>query len=215
MRRFRGALLDIDGTLVDSSDAHARAWKQAFEDYDFDVQELAIKRQIGMGSDHLIPTLTVVERGSRMFEKLTSRHDEIFADIHVNPVIGARAFVLRLRAEGYQIAVATSANAGLERLLKIADVADLLPARASASDVDSSKPDPDVVQAAVKKLPLYAYECVMIGDTPYDIAAARSAGVSTIAVGTGGFTHEALAGALAFYSSVSELAARWDSSPLA
>lgn len=214
MRRFRGVLLDVDGTLVDSAEAHAHAWKQAFEEHDHPVQEQAIKRLIGMGSDQLVTTLTGVEKGSREYKKLTKRHGEVFEQLQFGPIVGARALVLRLYAEGYHVAVATSADQGLERLLKIADVADLLPARVSANEVGASKPEPDIVLAAVEKLPLYAYECVLIGDTPYDIAAARGAGVATIGVATGGFTGSELAGAIASYASVGELVARWDSSPL-
>ncbi len=214
MRRFRGVLLDVDGTLVDSSEAHTRAWKQAFEEHGHLVQEQAIKRLIGMGTDQLIEKVSDVARDSREYKKLGKRHGEIFESLPVHPIRGARELVLQLRANGYHVAVATSADQGLERLLEIADVADLLPTRVSATEVEHSKPSPDIVTAAAAKLPCYAYECVLIGDTPYDIASARNAGISAIGVATGGFVSEALNGAIAVYESVAHIVAAWDVSPL-
>jgi HAD superfamily hydrolase (TIGR01509 family) len=218
MRRFRGVLLDVDGTLVDTVEAHALAWQQAFADRGYEVQLIQIKRMIGMGGDHLVELLTGVDHDSREFKKLSKAHEERFEAIlpRLHGIVGARDFVLRLRAEGYHVVVASSAQGDkLDVLLELANVRDLLTERAAASDVERSKPDPDVIEAALAKLPIARHQAVMIGDTPYDIDAARRAGVSTIGVGTGGFSTEALAGAIAVYASIGELLARWPDSPLA
>jgi HAD superfamily hydrolase (TIGR01509 family) len=219
-RRYRGVLLDVDGTLLDSVEAHALAWRDAFHAHDHEVGVLQIKQLIGMGGDHLVSQLTGVEAGTREFEAMSKHHGELFREQYLprlGPVPGARALVLRLRSAGYHVAVASSAKGDdLERLLARADVEDLIEQRATASDVEHSKPDPDIVEAAIAKLPfLYAYETVMIGDTPYDIEAARRAGVDTIGVASGGFAATALSGAVAVYGSVGDLLARWDDSPLA
>jgi HAD superfamily hydrolase (TIGR01549 family) len=217
MRRFRGVLLDVDGTLVDTVEAHALAWHEAFADRGFDVPVLQIRRLIGMGGDHLVEVLTGVDHESREFEKLSKAHEERFeaALPRLHGIVRAREFVLRLRAEGYHVVVASSAQGDkLDRLLALADVQDLLAERAAASDVERSKPDPDVIEAALVKLPIDRHHAVMIGDTPYDIEAARRANVATIAVASGGFANEALAGAIAVYRSVAELLAVWRDSPL-
>lgn len=219
MRRYRGVLLDVDGTLVDSVAAHALSWHQAFADYGHEVRLIAIKRLIGMGGDHLVEQLTGVRKDTREFKAMSKRHGELFREQYLpklGPVLGARELVLQLRRAGYQLAVASSAkHRDLALLLETANVSDLLEERATSDDAKRSKPDPDIVEAAAEKLPCRRYELVMIGDTPYDIEAARRAGIDTIAVASGGFAAEELAGAVARYATVAELLARWDTSPLA
>jgi HAD superfamily hydrolase (TIGR01509 family) len=220
LRRYRGVLLDVDGTLLDSVEAHALAWRDAFHEHGHEVGVLQVKQLIGMGGDHLVTQLTGVEAGSREFKAMSKRHGELFREQYLPrlpPVLGARSLVLRLRSAGYHIAVASSAKGeDLEKLLERADVEDLIELRATSSDVEHSKPDPDIIEAAIAKLPfLYPYETVLIGDTPYDIEAARRAGVDTIGVASGGFAATALSGAVAVYNTVGELLARWDTSPLA
>ena len=216
MRRFRGVLLDVDGTLVDSVDAHALAWHQAFADHDHDVRVTQIKRLIGMGGDKLVEQLTGIGSDTRAFEQMSKRHDELFAESYLpklRPFVGARQLVLRLRAAGYHIAIASSAHgADLAKLLKVADIDDLVAARATASDVERTKPDPDILDAALAKLPVERHEAVMIGDSPYDIEAASRAGIATIGVATN--DRAELAGAIAIYSSITELLATFESSPL-
>lgn len=219
-RRYRGVLLDVDGTLIDSIEAHALAWRDAFAEYDHPVGLLQIKQLIGMGGDHLVTQLTGIEADTREYKALTKRRGELFREQYLprlGPVPGSRELVLRLRAAGYHVAVASSSpREDLQRLLEVADVEDLLEQRATADDAARSKPDPDIVAAAVAKLPfLYPYETVLIGDTPYDIEAARRAGVDTIGVASGGFATTTLSGAVAVYGSVGELLARWTDSPLA
>ncbi len=212
MRRFRGALLDVDGTLIDSVEAHAQAWRDALAEAGHEVRTLQLKALIGMGGDQLLQQLI-----GREDKKLSKRRDEIFRERYlprVRPVVGSRTFVLRLLAEGYHVVVASSSNpTDLKKLLQIADVEDLLEQRVSAGEVKHSKPSPDIIDAALAKIPVERHHAVMIGDAPYDIEAANNASVATIGVGTGGFPD--LAGAIAIYRSVGELVALWDRSPLA
>ena len=209
-------LLDVDGTLVDSVDAHALAWHQALAERGHDVRIMQIKRMIGMGGDKLVEALVGIDSDTREYKKLSQRHDQLFAEDYVpklRPFVGARELVLRLRAEGYHVAIASSAHGpDLDTLLRIADVDQLVAARATASDVEHTKPDPDVVEAALAKLPVERHQAVMIGDTAYDISAAQRAGVAAIAVATN--DRAELAGAIAVYSTIGELLAGFDTSPL-
>jgi HAD superfamily hydrolase (TIGR01509 family) len=218
IRRFQGVLLDVDGTLVDSNDAHALAWHDAFAEAELDIAAARVRRLVGMGGDHLIELLAGYPPGSRQHRRLAQRHGEIFAERYlrtVHPFPGTRALVLALRAAGYLYAIASSSKGDdLDRLLAIAGVDDLCDRRASSSDVASSKPDPDIVEAALAKLPVRRERVVLLGDTPYDVRAARSAGVATIGMSSGGFSAEMLSGAIAIFDGPADLLARWASSPL-
>ena len=219
MQRYRGVLLDVDGTLIDSVDAHARSWQRAFADHGHDIHLLAIARLIGMGGDHLVETLTGIKKDTAEFKAMSKRHGELFRDEYLpnlGPVDGARAFVLQLQRAGYQIAVASSAKRhDLDQLLAKANVDDLIERGATSDDAARTKPDPDIIEAAAAKLGCPHGELVMIGDTPYDIEAARRAGIDTIAVASGVYAIEEMTGAVARYATVGELAARWNTSLLA
>jgi HAD superfamily hydrolase (TIGR01509 family) len=219
VRRYRGVLLDVDGTLVDSNDAHALAWEAAFADAGYAIAASRIRSLIGMGGAQLIEQLTGLAKSDRKHRAIASRRGEIFRTQwlpRVRPLTGARQLVLRLASEQYRFAIASSAQAEeLEPLLAIADVEDLCATRITASDVERAKPDPDLIEVGVQRLGLERSQVVMIGDTPYDIAAARQAGVDTIGVTTGGFSAEQLAGAVAVFDGPAGLLAGWDRSPLA
>jgi HAD superfamily hydrolase (TIGR01509 family) len=213
---LRGVLFDIDGTLLDSNDAHARAWVEALHEAGHDVPFARVRRLIGMGADKLLPELGL-EAEDRTGRAVAARRGALFRERHlptVAPLPGARALVERLRAGGFRLGVATSAppeEAAL--LLERAGVAGLLASRAAGGAADS-KPDPDIVQAALRAIGLPGSEAVLIGDTPYDVAAAARAGVVAIAFRSGGWDDEALAGALAVYDGPADLLSRLDGSPL-
>jgi len=199
--RVRGVILDVDGTLVDSNDAHARAWVDAFREFEFDVPYDRVRALIGMGGDNLLPEAIGVEAESPEGKALLKRRGEIFAERYlktVNPFRGTRELVERMKAEGLEIAIGTSAQEDeLKPLLEIADVVDLIDSKTSSNDAESSKPDPDIIQAALERLKLPAAEVLMVGDTPYDIEAAGLAGLRTIAFRCrGGWTDDDLVGAL-------------------
>jgi HAD superfamily hydrolase (TIGR01509 family) len=212
-------LLDIDGTLIDSNDAHARAWVDAFAAHGYVIPFDLVRPLIGMGSDKLIPSLTGLDPESGEAKRISDTRGELFRERelpHLHPTPGARALLEELRSRGLQLVVATSAKADeVRELLEQAGVADLIEEASSSDDADRSKPDPDIVRAALRMAGRHASRSIMIGDTPYDIEAAARAGVSTIAVRCGGWTDEALQGALAVYDHPADLLANIDSSPLA
>ena len=218
MPRLRGVILDVDGTLVDSNDAHARAWQEALAEHGIERPLPAIRRLIGMGGDKLLPELTGLAHDSPQGQAITERRSRIFAEKHLpglKPFPEVRALLLRMRESDLCLSVGSSAQEKeLHPLLEIARVADLIDAVTSSSDVESSKPDPDIVEAAFGELRLRPHEVLMIGDTPYDIEAARRAEVETIAVRCGGWDDAALTGALAIYDGPADLLRRYDSSPL-
>lgn len=219
MRRYAAVLLDVDGTLVDSNDAHAHAWTETFAEHGLDVSWSRVRRLIGMGGDRLIEEITGLPPGSRENAALGERRSELFRErwIHTaRPLVGTRALVLRLRAEGYAYAIASAARSEeLVPLLELADVADLCEVATTSSDVERSKPAPDIVEAALARLPAERQRTIMLGDTPYDLQAARGAGIDLLGVTTGGWSAEGLAGAVAVYNGPADLLARWDRSPLA
>jgi HAD superfamily hydrolase (TIGR01509 family) len=217
--RIRGVILDVDGTLVDSNDAHARAWVDAFQEFEFDVPYERVRALIGMGGDNLLPEAIKVDAESDEGKALLKRRGEIFKERYlktVNPFRGTRELLQRMRAEGLEIAIGTSAQKEeLKPLLEIADVVDLIDSKTSSDDAESSKPDPDIIQAALKRLKLPPAEVLMVGDTPYDIEAAARAGVRTVGFRSGGWTDAGLKGAIAVYAGPWDLLDRFDASPLA
>jgi HAD superfamily hydrolase (TIGR01509 family) len=215
----KAVLFDVDGTLVDSNDAHARAWVEAFAEAGIRVSYDEVRRAIGMGGDKLMPAVAGLTEDSPEGKPIAKRRQEIFAQKclpHLRSLPGASDLAKALKAGGYTLVAASSAKeAELEALLKIAGVDDLLDAATSSDDADQSKPDPDIVQAALKRAHARPDEAIMIGDTPYDVKAARSAGVRVIAFRSGGWSDEDLRGAEAVYDDPADLLAHLDDSPLA
>ncbi|HEX7180713.1 MAG TPA: HAD family hydrolase [Thermoanaerobaculia bacterium] len=217
--RYRGVLLDVDGTLVDSNHAHVDAWVQAFSENGYDVPREKVGKLIGMGGDNLLPVALGLDKESAEGKKLSERHTELFKEKlpSLRAFPGVRQLLERIRDDGLDLVVATSANRDeLDPLLEIAGVKDLLDEATSADDAESSKPDPDIVHASLDRLGCPPEETVMLGDTPYDVEAAGKAGVRVIAFRCGGlFTDEELKGALAIYDGPADLLARYEESPLA
>jgi len=215
---LRGVIFDIDGTLVDSNDAHARSWVDTFREAGYDVPFEAVRPLIGMGGDKLLPKAIEVRHDSKEGKKLSERRSEIF---HRDYLPGLRAFkssralVLRVREEGLKPIVATSAkDEELKGLLKAAEVGDLMEEKATASDAKRSKPDPDIVEAAIEQAGIEAPDLVMIGDTPYDVEAATRAGVRIIGFRSGGWGDADLSGAVEIYDGPAHLLEAYSSSLL-
>jgi HAD superfamily hydrolase (TIGR01509 family) len=208
--RFSAVLLDVDGTLVDSNDAHAHAWVEALAKHGHEVSFVRARQMIGMGGDRLVEEVTGIAKDSAKNKRIGDARSEIFRErwlSTVRPLRGSRELVLRLRREGYQVAIASAAKADeLEPLLAIADISDLVPTRTTSSDVSESKPDPEIVDAALARLYAERSRTVMVGDTPYDVRATREANVAMIGVTSGGWSAEALTGAIAVYTGPWELA---------
>ena len=196
-------IFDVDGTLVDSNDAHARSWVDALREAGIAAEFATVRRLIGMGGDKLLPRISGLSAESDQGKKVVERRSEIFRTIYqktVRAFPGSRELFLALADDGVRLAVASSAREDeLEPLLDIAGVKELVEHQTSSSDVGSSKPDPDVVQAAIDRLRVAPATTRLVGDTPYDLEAARRAGVGFIGFRSGGWTDTDLEGALAIF----------------
>ncbi len=196
----RAVIFDVDGTLVDSVDQHARAWQDAFSEFGHDIALHAIRAQIGKGGDQLMPVFLDAAEIKARGDALQERRAEILKTTYL-PTITAfprvRALFDRLRADGIRIALASSAKTEeLQTYKKIADIEDLIDIETSADDAAKSKPHPDIFQAAIARLEGIAPDdMLVIGDTPYDAQAAAKARLATIGVLCGGFAQADLTAA--------------------
>jgi HAD superfamily hydrolase (TIGR01509 family) len=219
MNAVRGVILDVDGTLVDSNDAHAHAWVEALAEQNIQVPFEKVRRLIGMCGDKLLPQVSGISEDSVQGKQLTKRRAAIFKEKylpHLRPQPGAKDLLVHVRRKGLKLVVASSAKADeLNPLLKICGADQVIEDQTSSDDADKSKPDPDIVHAALKNLGFPAADTVMLGDTPYDIEAATRAGVATVALQCGGWEASELAGAVAVYWDPADLLAHYDASPLA
>jgi HAD superfamily hydrolase (TIGR01509 family) len=210
---YRSVLLDVDGTLVDSNDAHAHAWVEVLATFGHDVPFDRVRQMIGMGGDRLVEEAVGIPRDSTQNEEIGAARSKLFLEHwikRVRPQPGARELVMRLREAGCEIAIASAAKAEeLEPLLAIAGIKELVDTTTTSSDVDESKPAPDIVHATVAKIRGERSRAVMVGDTPYDLMAARDAGVAMIGVLCGGWPAKAFHGAVAVFRDPLELAERW------
>ena len=210
----RLAVLDVDGTLVDSTYHHALAWQRAFRRHELTIPMWRIHRAIGKGGDRLVPDLAGEEAERRAGDVLRSLQHDLYAELlpEVQPLEGAHELLAAFKQDGWRIALASSGRADeIDRYLDLLDARELLDAVVSSADVDSSKPAPDVLalareQAAPDADPSAA---VMIGDATWDCEAARRAGMTPVGMLSGGFGREELeeAGAVAVFETLPELAA--------
>lgn len=216
---IKGVILDVDGTLVDSNDAHTKAWVEALEQAGYRVTYNQIKSLIGMGADNLLPKVTGKEKESAEGKKLSEAWSDIFKRKylpHLKAFPETREMLQALKDRGLKLVVASSAEKDmLDQLLRIAGAKDLIEDQASSDDAKNSKPDPDIVEAALKQIGLPPAQVLMLGDTPYDVEAARKAGVGTVAFRSGGWDDEGLKGALAVYEGPADLLQHLESSPFA
>ncbi len=215
-----GILLDIDGTFVLSNDTHAQAWVEAFAAYGYEVTFEQVRSLIGMGGDQIIPQFApALNDQEGTGKQIADRRKELILTkfgSQIVPAKGARALVQKLQDEGLHLIVASSATQEeLDLLLEIAAIKDLVPEVTSSDDAKASKPEPDIVKAALDKAHLAPDRAVMLGDTPYDIESAGKAGVGVIAFRTGGFSDEQLSNAIAIYDDPADLLQHYDTSPLA
>ncbi len=214
-----GVILDVDGTLVLSNDIHAQAWVEAFDAYGYTIAFDQVRPLIGEGGDQVIPQL-VTELNSKdgTGKQIADRRKELILKkfgSDLTPTKGARSLVEKMRSQGLNLIVASSATEEeMDLLLKVAQVDDLLSEFVTSSDAQESKPAPDIVEAALEKAHLAADQTVMLGDAPYDIESAAQAGVGVIAFRTGGFSDEQLSGAVAIYDDPADLLRQYDQSPL-
>ena len=220
--KHQTAIFDIDGTLLNSVDFHAEAWRQAFLHFGRDIPFADLRSQIGKGGDQLLPVF-LSEREVALVGKVIekTRGDLFKRDFlpRVKPFLGVRPLFERIRHDGIKIALASSSKQDeVAHYAKLLDIEDLIEAGTSTDDAKKSKPHPDIFEAALEKLGNpSAKKCVVLGDTPYDAEAAQKAGIKTIGVLCGGFPEEDLkkAGAVAIFRDPEDLLRRYDESPLA
>lgn len=211
------AILDIDGTLIDTNYHHAVAWFRAFRQHGHVVPIWQIHRHIGMGGDKLVAALLSEEAEEREGDDIRAAEKALYLTFieEVEPLRGARALMEDLRDRGSQIVLASSAKADeVDHYLDLLDARSLADGWTTSADVEATKPDPDLVLAALEKVG--SEDAVMIGDSTWDCQAAEAAGIKSIAVLTGGFSSEELreAGAAEVYESIDELRQKLDDSPL-
>jgi HAD superfamily hydrolase (TIGR01509 family) len=210
------AIVDVDGTLVDSVYQHALTWHRAFAEADLAIPVWRCHRAIGMGGDQLVPELAGDEVERDRGERLREREGELFAQLldEVQPLPGASDLIEALAERGLVIVLASSAATDeVREHISTLGIEELIAGFTSADDVDASKPDPDLVEAALAKAREHEDgEAVMIGDSVWDVRAAERAGIGTIGLLTGGFSADELheAGATAVYADPGELAGALD-----
>ena len=218
---IRAVVFDIDGTLLDSVDLHARAWVEAFAHFGIATRVADVRRQIGKGGDQLLPVFVDPDRLAREGEAIEAYRSELFRRDYlprVRPFPGVRALLTHVRDAGQTVALASSGKASeVARYQEILGIADLVAVAVTSDDADRSKPHPDIFEAALARLPGLPAEAVMaVGDTPYDAQAAGRAGIATLGLLCGGFPEADLsaAGCAAIYRDPQDLLDGYARSPL-
>ena len=209
------ALLDVDGTLVDTNYQHAIAWYRAFRQHGIVLPVWRIHRHIGMGGDQLVAALAGEGTEEREGDDIRAAEKALYFALidEVQPFRDARELIVDLRGRGVSVVLASSAKAEeVDHYLELLDAREVIDAWTTSADVGNTKPAPDLVTAALEKAGAEPGEAFLLGDTPWDVKAAEAAGVVTDTVLTGGFSADELrdAGAREVYESVGEVRAALD-----
>ncbi len=218
---IKAVIFDIDGTLVDSVDLHARAWQEAFTHFGHEVALEDVRSQIGKGGDQLMPVFLSKKEIDRRGPEIEEYRSDLFKERYlprVRAFPAVRDLIKRIILNGQRIALGSSAKGDeLSTYKKIARIDDLIDEETSSDDASRSKPHPDIFEAALKKLGLEANEAIVVGDSPYDAEAAGKLGLRTLAVLCGGFPEADLrtAGCIAIYRDPADMLMRFDQSLLA
>lgn len=213
---IKAVIFDVDGTLVDSVDMHAKAWQQTFAEFGRDLSFDEVRAQIGKGSDQLMPVFLSDEEIERRGKEMDEFRSALFKREYLPQVRGfprVRELFERIKRDGLAIALGSSAKGDeLQHYKRVAGIEDLVESETTADDAEKSKPEPDIFEAAVEQLkPITADEAIVIGDTPYDAIAAGKAGLKTIGLLCGGFPEEDLrrAGCIEIYRDPGDLLDRY------
>ena len=216
---MKAAIFDVDGTLVDSVDLHAKAWQKAFAHFGHDVPFDRIRSQIGKGGDQLMPVFLSEEELESEEKDLEKFRGKLFREEYLPKVKRfpkVRELFQRLLDDGWKLGLASSAKGkDLETYKKIAQIGDLLDAETSSDDAEKSKPHPDIFQAAMERLgKISPRDCVVVGDSPYDAEAAAKAGIRSVGFLCGGFAALELqeAGYEMLYGGATDLLAKYENS---
>jgi len=219
VKALKAVLLDVDGTLVDSNDAHAQAWLDVLQQNGYETTFERVRALIGEGGDKLIPQITGLDPESHEATRLSHERGRHFMREYLPQVRAfpkAEALLARLSDSGLRLVVASSAkDEELAPLLEVCGASRYIAHQTSTDDARHSKPDPDIVQAALRKAECTPGEAVLLGDTPYDMLAAARAGVGAVALRSGGHSDASLSRALAIYDDAADLLAHYDSSVFA
>ncbi|HKH41852.1 MAG TPA: HAD family hydrolase [Solirubrobacterales bacterium] len=213
------AILDVDGTLVDTNYHHAIAWFRAFRRHFLTLQVWRIHRHIGMGGDQLVAALAGDEVEERLGDSIREAESELYRELidEVQTMQGSRRLIEELKDADNSVVLASSAKDWeVEHYLELLDAKEIVDAWTTSDDVEQTKPEPDLVHAALDKVGGRPEDSMLIGDTVWDVEAAHRAGVDTLAVRTGGFSEQELrdAGAREVFTSVEELRRALANTPL-
>ncbi len=215
----KAVVFDVDGTLVDSVDLHARAWQDAFRAYGREIPFEDVRYQIGKGGDQLMPVFFPSDDLRRFGEEMQKLRSRLYRERYMSRVRafeGVRPLFERIKNDGKRIALASSADREeFEANLKILGVGDLVDGATSSHDAERSKPFPDIFEAALAKLPgVRGAEAVAVGDTPYDAEAAGHLGLRTVGLLCGGFAEQDLrsAGCIEVWRDPADLLANYERS---
>jgi HAD superfamily hydrolase (TIGR01509 family) len=218
----RAVIFDVDGTLVDTVDLHAQAWRETFEHFDHDIPFADIRGQIGKGGDQLLPVFLSEDEIAQLGEEIEAYRGELYKRDYISkarPFPQVRELFERLRACGQRVVLASSGKGEeVEHYQELLGIGGLVDAATTSDDAESSKPHPDIFEAALAKVaPLGPTDAVVVGDTPYDAEAARKAGIRAVGVLCGGFPEADLraAGCVAIYRDPADLLRHYERSPLA
>ena len=219
---LKAVIFDIDGTLIDSVDLHARAWQEAFKKFGREIEYEKVRQQIGKGGDQLMPVFFSKEELERFGEEMEKYRGDLYKREYMPKVRAfpaVRELFERVRGEGLRIALASSAKEEELKVYKeIANIADLVEEETSADDADKSKPHPDIFEAALERLgDVREDEAIVVGDTPWDAVAAGKLRLRTVGVLCGGFPEAELraAGCSDIYRDPADILARYEETPLA
>lgn len=218
-QQVRGVLLDVDGTLVNSNDAQAHSWVDAMDEQGYHVAFETVRPLIGMGGDKVLPKVLNIQKDSEQGKKIEERRKEIFKEKYfptIKPFPKAKELLEHMHDQGLTLVIATSSTPEqLKDLLDIIGphVQDLMTQETTAKNAPKSKPNPQIMDAAIQRSGHDANELLMLGDTPYDIESAGRAGVKTVSVRSGGWDDKDLSGAIAIYDNTADLLEHYDESP--
>jgi HAD superfamily hydrolase (TIGR01509 family) len=217
-QRLPAAIVDLDGTLVDTNYHHTLAWYRAFRRFGIVVPLWRIHRHIGMGADQIVTALCGESTERDRGDEIRAAEKDLYAELigEVEPLAGSRDLLVELRDRGHAVVLASSAKPEeIEHYLDLLDARELVDGWTTSADVERTKPHPDLVAAGIEMAG--ADDAVMIGDSTWDIEAARRVGVETIAVLTGGYSAAELreAGAATVFDSLEALRAQLEATPLA
>lgn len=219
----KAVIFDIDGTILDSVDLHARAWEEAFHHFGYDVSFSEVRKEIGKGGDQLLPVFLSKEEVERVGKQLQEYRAQLFKDkyLHqVKPFPKVRELFETILSHGQKVGLASSARGDeLKHYEQIARVEDLVQVETSSADAERSKPHPDIFEAALERLGpgISSEDVIVVGDSPHDAEGAKRAGIRTIGVLCGGFSEEALreSGCIAIFDGPADLLEHYSESPLA